>query len=202
MGITNYAINEDYTNKLDWKKARKYWNRDVLRIIQAYNPFGPKHGKPSEFAMVHRLLEKLDSVNFEDVKNYSFALSRMLELMLVCNDFNLVLTLRKEDVIKRRENQMRLKAEREALIQKKLERDEQRDQQLKDAREAWEAEHAQKSFEEKPQEEKEDMEEEKEEKEGKEDGEEEMEKEEEPTEFNEQKWLRDWEKDLSIIEVK
>jgi hypothetical protein len=42
IGVSNLEINEENTNKLEWKKARKFWNLSVLEKLKNYNPFGAK----------------------------------------------------------------------------------------------------------------------------------------------------------------
>ena len=44
-------INEDRTNKLEWKKAKKFWN-NIFNFASSYNPLGPK---PEEVKPVYKL---------------------------------------------------------------------------------------------------------------------------------------------------
>lgn len=61
IGISNTDINEENTNKLQWKKARKFWNGNVLEALKLYDPFGPKTTPVSSFAMVNRLIDIFNS---------------------------------------------------------------------------------------------------------------------------------------------
>jgi hypothetical protein len=42
--INNSEINEENTNKLEWKKAKKFWNESVLKYLHDFNPLGSKPG--------------------------------------------------------------------------------------------------------------------------------------------------------------
>ena len=82
-GFSNTDINEDFTNKIEWKKAHKFWHIDILDKLQAYNPFGPK-GKPkSEYFMVNRMLDQISAFlpNLESLKEYSVVISRLFEFI-------------------------------------------------------------------------------------------------------------------------
>jgi hypothetical protein len=42
FGIRNYRINEAGTNKIEWKRAKKYVNSSFFNYISYVNPVGPK----------------------------------------------------------------------------------------------------------------------------------------------------------------
>lgn len=86
VGISNKEINIPDTNKLDWKKARKYWTLDKFQILKEYNPFGPKPQKVPYFALVNRQLEIFEQLhnNLEEIKETNYALSRLVEFMFTC----------------------------------------------------------------------------------------------------------------------
>jgi len=81
-GVNNTDINEDDTNKIQWKKARKYWKVDVLDALKKYEPFGAK-GKVSNFAMVNRLISVFSQDSLKSIETYSLTLARLLEFMQI-----------------------------------------------------------------------------------------------------------------------
>lgn len=82
VGIPNTSINEDETNKLQWKKAKKHWKIEVLTALKSYQPFGPK-GKVNSFAMINRLIPIFNPDSFKNIENYSICLARLLEFMQI-----------------------------------------------------------------------------------------------------------------------
>jgi hypothetical protein len=105
VGVVNTEINEEETNKIQWKKARKFWKMNVFESLKNYNPLGPK-GKVNSFAMVNRLITvfgQLDS--FKGIETYSFALSRLLEFMQTCKIiFNISALNQKRRCAEKKEN--------------------------------------------------------------------------------------------------
>jgi len=87
LGNKNTDINEDLTNKLNWKKARNYWTNDTLNLIYKYNPFGPKTAAVSSFAMINRLINVFKGIDVDKVKEYSIILGKLLEIMNCCKLF-------------------------------------------------------------------------------------------------------------------
>ena len=61
IGLSNSDINEDNTNKLQWRKARKHWKISVLEALKQYDPFGPKTEPVSSFAIINRLINIFNS---------------------------------------------------------------------------------------------------------------------------------------------
>ena len=57
IGVNNNDINEEGTNKLQWKKAKKYWNSNVLESLKLYDPFGPKTSQVPSFSIINRLIK-------------------------------------------------------------------------------------------------------------------------------------------------
>ena len=82
--ISNLDINEENTNKLNWKKAKKHWNLKIMEKIRDYNPIGPKSAV-SQFFMGNRIISALETYDKEGLLKYSVALSRLLELVLLRN---------------------------------------------------------------------------------------------------------------------
>ena len=87
IGIDHLEINLEHTNKLDWKRARKLWNKSVIDGILDYNPYGPKP-KMNDFAMINRILRVLADCDEEKIREgYSYVLSRLLEVVRLCKFF-------------------------------------------------------------------------------------------------------------------
>lgn len=84
IGYKNVEINEEKTNKLKWKNARKFWNMSIIEKLKMYNPYGPKGPLPS-YAMSSKLLLFFESVDKEAVKKYSFVLSKILDFLIIGN---------------------------------------------------------------------------------------------------------------------
>ena len=80
-GIDNKEINEDLTNKLFWKKARKYWTKDMLEWLMNYNPFGPKDQPVKSFTIINRLINVFKGIDVEKVRDFSIILAKILEIM-------------------------------------------------------------------------------------------------------------------------
>ena len=103
----------------------------MLRKIREYNPFGAKPGKLNAFSTRGKIFSLLDGLNREDLKNYSFVLSRLQELII------LLLKVRKDDIIRRREITAELIEKRNAAIEEKRLRSEKRDNELEEAKKQW-----------------------------------------------------------------
>jgi hypothetical protein len=81
IGVEAAEIHEENTNKLCWKKAKKYWNDSVLEKLRDYNPYGPK-GEVSPYAMCNRILLFLETYDKEVLYKYSVALYKLHEFIL------------------------------------------------------------------------------------------------------------------------
>lgn len=83
IGVNNEDINIEYTNKLNWKKARKFWTVEVLEKLRDYTPFGPKKEKVSYYALINRQVDIFFSLmeKFEEIKAYNFVLYKLFEFM-------------------------------------------------------------------------------------------------------------------------
>jgi len=62
------------------------WDISVLEKLRQYNPYGPK-GPVASYSMGNKLLAFFESVDKEAVKKYSFALGRILDFMIISNQF-------------------------------------------------------------------------------------------------------------------
>ena len=76
-------INENKTNKLEWKKARKYW-KDFFPYLSEYTPLGPKPEQVKQIYKLNIIKENLESClkKREEIKKYSQTLVMLIDLML------------------------------------------------------------------------------------------------------------------------
>ncbi len=199
--IDNESINYPHTNKLDWKKARKFWNKELIEGLKSYQPFGPKPKEVSFFSKVNRILEIFETFNLnhlDEIREYNYVLAKTVEFIVnsklnnVTYSYILVLTLRKEDVMRRKRAFYEYEENRKSLINKKTLRAEQMEEELKTAKLQWEEEKQNKQTEPNQHD--------------KADKEDSLVKSDENQEvvedgFNEENWIRNWENDKSIIEI-
>lgn len=78
--------------------------------MKNYNPIGPKSEEFKQYQMNHFLNKLLDGYNQEDIDNYSLALGKLFKWC------DLVIQVRKENVIKRTKHALMKKKEREDAI--------------------------------------------------------------------------------------
>ena len=156
--ITGDQINEDDTHKLSWKKSRKIWV-SILEKIKNYDPIGPKPGQIIKEFKGDVILANLESFNEkeEEISEYSFALLKLVSYVKE------ILKVRKSDIIRRYRAKKQKEKERNDIIKKNEEIEEERKNALEEAKEEFNKEHEE--------EENEDEEEEEEEKKEGEDGE-------------------------------
>ena len=76
-------INENKTNKLEWKKARNFW-KDIFPYIIEYDPIGPKPEQVKKIYKLNKIKENLDSClkQREEIKKYSQTLVMLIDLIL------------------------------------------------------------------------------------------------------------------------
>ena len=106
-------INFPETNALSWKLARTKWSA-IFDILKDYNPLGPKPGKVLSIfkgnIILNKLLPYMEEEKYEEIKTYSYALSRLLEYVVS------ILKVRKDDIILRHTEQKEKIKERNEII--------------------------------------------------------------------------------------
>ena len=122
-------INEDKTNKLEWKKAKKYWY-DIFNVAKNYNPLGPK---PEEVKSIYKLNKIKDNLELaiakrDEVKSYSKTLLMFVDFILF------LIKVRHDDIIRRICNVAILKDKREQIIKTNAEIDEERQKIIDEAK--------------------------------------------------------------------
>ena len=114
-------INEDKTNKLEWKKARIYW-KDLFPYILNYNPEGPK---PEQVKPIYKLNKIKNNLELclqkrEEIKTYSQTLVILVDFILY------IIKVRYDDIINRTVKIALYKDKREKMIKENIYIDEER----------------------------------------------------------------------------
>ena len=114
-------INEDKTNKLEWKKARIYW-KDLFPYILNYNPEGPK---PEQVKPIYKLNKIKNNLELclqkrEEIKTYSQTLVILVDFILY------IIKVRHDDIINRTVKIALYKDKREKMIKENIYIDEER----------------------------------------------------------------------------
>ena len=189
-------INEPETNKLCWKLARKHW----VPIFETFKEYTPLGAKPDQVLSVFKgniILANLEPFiteeKLEEMKEYSFALTRLLQYVVD------ILKVRKEDILQRHSDQRAAIKNRNKIIHDNKEIEKERKKALKKAKKNFGKKEGEEGEDEKEDEKEEEEEEEKkdEEEEKKEEGEEGVVAE----GFNEEEWLNQYNTEHPITPV-
>ena len=123
-------INELNTNKLEWKKARKFW-KDLFPYIKEYNPVGPKPEEVKPIYKLNKIKENLESclTKRDEIKTYSQTLLMFVDFILH------IIRVRHDNIIDRICKIAVYKDKREQIIKNNNEIDEER-QKIIDAAKA------------------------------------------------------------------
>ena len=129
--INPLDINENKTNKLEWKKARKYW-KDLFPYIKSYDPIGPKPEQIKNIYKLNKIKENLDSClqKRDEIKAYSQTLVMFLDLILH------IIKVRHDDIIDRLCKIAVYKDKREKIIKENTDIDEERQKIIEAAKAA------------------------------------------------------------------
>jgi hypothetical protein len=122
-------INENKTNRLEWKKARNYWT-NIFPYIKEYNPVGPKPEQIKNIYKLNKIKENLESVldKRNDIKNYSQTLLMFIDFVLH------LIKVRHDDILRRLCNVAVFKDKREQIIKNNKEIDEERQKIIDEAK--------------------------------------------------------------------
>ena len=123
-------INESNTNKLEWKKARKFW-KDLFPYIKQYDPVGPKPEELKPIYKLNKIKENLEAclAKRDEIKTYSQILLMFIDLILH------IIRVRHDNIIDRICKIAVYKDKREQIIKNNNEIDEER-QKIIDAAKA------------------------------------------------------------------
>lgn len=104
-------INLPNTHLLNWKYVRTLIKPELLSSIIAYNHRGPKPNQVEKYALVNRILSKVEKIDQDQVDQYNLYYGRLFKwLKTTCK-------LRKLDIEIRRANIEKKKALRESKIE-------------------------------------------------------------------------------------
>ena len=89
-------INENKTNKLEWKKARNFW-KNIFPYIQSYDPVGPKPEQIKQIYKLNKIKENLEAClqKRDEIKAYSQMIVMLIDLILH------IIKLRHDNIIDR-----------------------------------------------------------------------------------------------------
>ena len=122
-------INEQNTNKLEWKKAKKFWS-NIFSYSTNYNPLGPKPEEVKSIYKLNKIKENLEQAisKRDEVKSYSQTLLMFIDFILF------LIKVRHDDIIRRVCNVAILKDKREQIIKTNAEIDEERQKIIDEAK--------------------------------------------------------------------
>ena len=122
-------INEQNTNKLEWKKAKKFWS-NIFSYSTSYNPLGPKPEEVKSIYKLNKIKENLEQAisKRDEVKSYSQTLLMFIDFILF------LIKVRHDDIIRRVCNVAILKDKREQIIKTNAEIDEERQKIIDEAK--------------------------------------------------------------------
>ena len=128
--VNPVEINENKTNKLEWKKARKLW-KNIFPYIQAYDPIGPKPEQINQIYKLNKIKENLESClqKRDEIKTYSQTLIMIIDLILH------IIKVRHDNIIDRICKIAVYKDKREKIIKENTDIEEER-QKIIDAAKA------------------------------------------------------------------
>ena len=128
--INPLDINENKTNKLEWKKARKLWNQ-IFPYIQEYNPVGAKPESIKQIYKLNKIKENLEKClqKRDEIKTYSQTLVMLMDLILH------IIKVRHDDIIDRLCKIALYKDKREKIIKENKEIEEERQKIIDAAKE-------------------------------------------------------------------
>jgi hypothetical protein len=122
-------INEDNTNKLEWKKAKKFWN-NIFSYANSYNPLGPKPQEVKSIYKLNRIKENLENASSkrDEIKSYSQTLLMFIDFILH------LIKVRHDDIIRRLCNVAVFKYKRDQIIKLNEEITEERQKIIEEAK--------------------------------------------------------------------
>ena len=134
LGYEREMICEAETNKLSWKKSKEFFNIDLFKKMNEYNPMGPKEGKYPKYRLLNSIERSLGEIKEEDLLQYSVVFYYIYKWIKEA------IELRKQDIANRMAKREMKKQEREEAIKQSEERKQRRDEALQAAIEEAKAE--------------------------------------------------------------
>lgn len=110
LGYLRDQICERGTNSLDFKMAKELINEQLFQKLAAYNPVGSRDGEFKDYQKMSFLKRNLSELEDDKVEDFALVMSKILKWI------QLVLDIRCEDVVRRRDAVEVAKQERENAI--------------------------------------------------------------------------------------
>ena len=122
-------INEVNTNKLEWKRAKKFWN-NIFSYANSYNPLGAKPQEVKSIYKLNKIKENLETAlaKRDEIKSYSQTLLMFIDFILH------LIKVRHDDIIRRLCNVAVFKYKREQIIKTNEEISEERQKIIEEAK--------------------------------------------------------------------
>ena len=122
-------INEDKTNKLEWKKAKNYW-KNVFDYANSYNPLGAKPQQVKNIYKLNKIKDNLENsiTKRDEIKSYSQTLLMFVDFILH------LIKVRHDDILRRQCNVAVFKYKREQIIKTNEEIAEERQKIIDEAK--------------------------------------------------------------------
>ena len=122
-------INENKTNKLEWKKAKKYW-KNVFDYANSYNPLGAKPQQVKNIYKLNKIKDNLENsiTKRDEIKSYSQTLLMFVDFILH------LIKVRHDDILRRQCNVAVFKYKREQIIKTNEEIAEERQKIIDEAK--------------------------------------------------------------------
>lgn len=135
LGYFREDICEEKTNKLCWKKAKKYINDEFFNKLHDYNPIGSKCGEYKKYQKINFIQKNLEEVKLEELEHDCVSLSFVYKYLQTA------IEIRRGDVQKRYFHYVKLKEERDQAVEQENERLNERKAFLEEERKKWDDEH-------------------------------------------------------------
>lgn len=121
----------DVSDELDWKKFKSMLNESLFSELFIYDYTGEKHGEYKDYSKIDKINKALGELNQDEIKDYYYPLFALLRYLIVLTDVRLT------DVRKRRERTRRHMAIREERLIAKEKREEQKNIEMELAKEEF-----------------------------------------------------------------
>ena len=186
----------DFSDQFDWMRFKSILKESTFEELFNYEPKGLKNGEYNDYNKVNKIKALIDTIEPEETGDYYFPLNIFLRYLKAVIEFRLI------DIKRRRQCWLKYDSIRSERIKQKEEREERKKTECEEAKNQFystkEVENENKDEEKKDKDDEEESEDEDESESKKDENESEAEVEE--LEFNEQKWLSEWdEKNPDII---
>lgn len=131
LGYEKEKVVEEGTQRFNWKKAKTLLDASFLEKMQSYTVMGEKRDDFKPYQTINYVERLIEGVLPEQVDEFNMTAGRLFKWLLLAAES------RKTDIIRRRALLQRERDERDAKIQAKEKRDQEREGQLEAAKQAF-----------------------------------------------------------------